>query len=76
MCTVLFVICCEDYLNVIVNVGLIREDGALLICSLVFVLYDIHVVCDSVVAMFSSHFVIQMIVPCCFCLQQSNGLFF
>ena len=63
MCTsVLFVICCEDYLNVVVNVGLIREDGALLICSLAFVLYDIHVVCDSVVAMFSSHFVIQMIV--------------
>ena len=60
MCTVLFVICCEDYLNVVVNVGLIREDGALLICSLVFVF--IQVVCDSVVAMFSSHFVIQMIV--------------
>ena len=59
---VLFVICCEDYLNVVVNVGLIREDGALLICSLAFVLYDIHVVCDSVVVMFSSHFVIQMIV--------------
>ena len=62
MCTVLFVICCEYYLNVVVNVGLIREEGALLICFLVFVLYDIHVVCDSVVAMFSSHFVIQMIV--------------
>ena len=44
------------------NVGLIREDGVLLICSLVFVLYDIDAVCDSVVAMFSSHFVIQMIV--------------
>ena len=44
------------------NVGLIREDGALLICSLVFVLYDIHVICDSVAAMVSSHFVIQMIV--------------
>ena len=62
MCTVLFVICCEYYLNVVVKVGLIREDGALLICSLVFVFYDIHVVCDSVVAIFSSHFVIQMIV--------------
>ena len=56
------VILCEDYLNVVVNVGLIREDGALLICSLAFVLYDIHVVCDSVVAMFSSHSVIQIIV--------------
>ena len=56
MCTVLFVICCEDYLNVVVvNVGLIREDGALLICSLVFVLYDIHVVCGSVVAIFLAH---------------------
>ena len=29
---------------------------------LVFVLYDIHVVCDSVIDIFSSHFVIQMIV--------------
>ena len=62
MYTVLFVICCEGYLNVVLNVGLIREDGALLICSLAFVLYDIFVVCDSVVAMFSSNFVIQMIV--------------
>ena len=44
------------------NVGLIKKDRTLLICSLVFVLYDIHVVCDSVVDMFSSHFVIQMIV--------------
>ena len=59
MCTVLFVIYSEDYLNVVVNVGLIWEDRALLICSLVFVLYDIHVVCDSVVAMFSSHFVMR-----------------
>ena len=62
MCTVLFVICCEDYLNVVVNVGLIREEVDLLISSLAFASYDIHVVCDSVVAMFSSHFVIQMIV--------------
>ena len=44
------------------NVDLIRKDRALLICFLVFVLYDIDVVCDSVVAIFSSHSVIQMIV--------------
>ena len=48
----------------------------MLICSLVFVLNDIHVVCDSVVVMFSSHFVIQMIVLLLFLLQQSNRLFF
>ena len=77
MCTVLFVICCEDYLNAVVNVGLIREDGALLICSLVFVLYDIQVVCDSVVAMLSSHFVIQMIVLLLFLFyNKAMGCFF
>ena len=31
--------------------GFIRKDLALLICTLVFVLYDNHVVCDGVVAM-------------------------
>ena len=50
----LFVICCEC--------GLDQERLNKLICSLVFVLCDIHVICDSVVDMFSSHFVTQMIV--------------
>ena len=50
----MFVICCESRLDQD------RLNPANLF-SLVFVLYGIHVVCDSVADIFSSHFVIQMI---------------